>query len=189
MEMNAKAEQSFDMKQSIMEGWIQSFTGRRVYPLALTPDQISLEDIAHALALKCRFTGHCTNFYSIAQHSVLASRYVDENFREALMHDAAEYILPDVATPIKHLIPGFKELEHQVEKVIAERFDLKFPWPANIKEIDNRLVVTERRDFMLIVPELKWDIPAEPLTGRLHSWGWRDAAREFLKTARTLGVE
>lgn len=46
-----------------MTTWIQTYTGRRVEPLNLQPEQVCLDDIAHALSNKCRFTGHCREFY------------------------------------------------------------------------------------------------------------------------------
>ena len=55
--------------------WIQSWTGRRVFPLDPLPDDIDVRDIAHALAHVNRFTGHTKYGYSVAQHSVLASAH------------------------------------------------------------------------------------------------------------------
>ena len=56
--------------------WIQVYTGGQFWPLDPRPEEIHIEDIAHALALTCRFTGHCREFYSVAQHSLLVSYYV-----------------------------------------------------------------------------------------------------------------
>lgn len=178
----------YDMTKSVMKGWIQTYSGRKVYPLDLTPSMVCLEDIAHALSMKCRFTGHCSKFYSVAQHSTLAAWLAPElHKREALMHDAAEYILPDVAGPIKPFLPGFKELEHQVEQVIAKRFGLEWPWPPAIKAIDNQLVVTERRDLMKDVG-LKWDVPAAPYKFPITPWSPREAEMAFLQYASQLGI-
>lgn len=60
--------------------WIQTFTGRRFWPLDPRPEDVCIEDIAHALSLKCRFGGHCTRFYSVAEHSVHVSNYVPAEF-------------------------------------------------------------------------------------------------------------
>ena len=183
----------YDMTNSVMSGWIQTFSGRKVYPLDLTPSMVCLEDIAHALSMKCRFTGHCDRFYSVAQHSILVASWIardnPELMRDALMHDAAEYILPDVAGPIKPFLPGFKELEHQVEKVIAKRFDLTFPRSPIIKHWDNVLVVTERAQLMKDVPALKWDVPAECLKNyTIDCWSPEVAERNFLFWATMLGI-
>ena len=82
--------------------WIQTYTGRKVYPLELTADQVCVEDVAHALSLKCRFAGHCRRFYSVADHSLRVAAILPPPLRLAgLLHDAAEAYLPDVAGPIK----------------------------------------------------------------------------------------
>lgn len=43
--------------------WIQTFTGRKVFPLHLRPDDVCIEDIAHHLSNLCRFTGATRSFY------------------------------------------------------------------------------------------------------------------------------
>lgn len=82
--------------------WIQTFTGKKVFPLAMTTDMVDIKDIAHALSLKCRFTGHCRTFYSVAEHSMRVAELVRPELKlAALLHDAAEAYLPDFARPIK----------------------------------------------------------------------------------------
>jgi len=189
----------FDMTKSVMEGWVQTYTRSQVWPLKLTVDQVDLNDIAHALSMKVRFTGHCNRFYSIAEHSVRVCLEVQFNQNvlgdydpnllmcSALMHDAAEYILPDVAAPIKHMLPGFKELEHKVEQVIASRFELKWPWPKEVKDADNALVLLERRDNMK--PNVHpWDVPGLPSGQHLQYWEPAEAERAFLLMAQLLGI-
>jgi 5'-deoxynucleotidase YfbR-like HD superfamily hydrolase len=83
--------------------WIQTYQGGCFEPFNPHPDQIHIRDIAHALALTCRFTGHCLDFYSVAQHSVMVSQIVSHKHALAgLLHDASEAYLTDVASPIKH---------------------------------------------------------------------------------------
>jgi len=59
--------------------WIQTFSGLQFWPLDPRPDEINIEDIAHALSLQCRFGGHCNRFYSVADHSIHVSMLVENS--------------------------------------------------------------------------------------------------------------
>jgi len=85
-----------------MNAWIQTISGRK-FPLAEPdPNQIDIEDIAHALSMLCRFNGHCTQFYSVAEHSMHVSHEISNDLALAgLLHDAAEAYLGDVPSPLK----------------------------------------------------------------------------------------
>lgn len=123
--------------------------GRTLSLLRPDPALIDIGDIAHALALTCRFGGHARQFYSVAQHSVLVSRNVAPVIaKEALLHDAAEAYLGDIIRPLKHLLPDYQAIEHTWEHAIATAFDLLLTPRATrqIKEADLRALVTERRD-------------------------------------------
>lgn len=97
----------------------------------------------------CRFNGHCSDFYSVAQHSVMVSHLVPEHLAfMGLMHDAAEAYVGDVPTPIKQLIPQFKLLELHVWQLIARRFDLPMALPDQIKRADLQALATERKQLM-----------------------------------------
>jgi hypothetical protein len=61
--------------------WIQTFTGKQFNFADPQPDQICIEDIAHALANICRFNGHIKTHYSVAAHSVIASYLVPKERR------------------------------------------------------------------------------------------------------------
>jgi hypothetical protein len=136
--------------------WIQTFTGRAFWPLDPNPEHVCIEDIAHALAMKCRYTGHVKRFYSVAQHSVLASYTVPPmDALWGLMHDASEAYLPDVARPVKRNMPGFREIEDKVMEAVAERFSLPMPMPESIHHADLVLLATERRDLMAD-PPYRW---------------------------------
>lgn len=88
--------------------WIQTYSGRAVHLLDPSPDEICLEDIAHALALKARFSGRTKWYYSVAQHCVLGADYILRRLPQSccfalsfLLHALGEVYLPDVASPLK----------------------------------------------------------------------------------------
>src|SRR5688572_18527016 len=85
--------------------WILTATGRSFWPLDPRADEICIDDIAQALAKVCRFGGHCCDFYSVAQHSVLVAHLVERSHPQlalhALLHDAAEAYLGDFTQPLK----------------------------------------------------------------------------------------
>ena len=71
--------------------WIQTYLGIQFWPLDPRPEEVMLFDIAHSLSNMCRFTGHCREFYSVAQHSVIVSQNVPrEDAAWGLLHDASE---------------------------------------------------------------------------------------------------
>lgn len=129
--------------------WIQSYTGKKVYPLNIKPEEIDIVDIAWGLSNKCRYNGHTSRFYSVAEHSILVSQCVPKKYRlEGLLHDAAEAYLPDVPRPIKHLLMGFKEIEEDMERIIAEKYKLIFPYPDEVKEADTDIINNEYEALM-----------------------------------------
>lgn len=164
--------------------WIATYTGRKFYPLDPRVEDIDIVDIAHALSMKCRFTGHCRDFYSVAQHSVLVSRLVPpEHALWGLMHDAAEAYLPDVARPIKALLVGFSDIEARVMRCVAERFSMPADEPACVKAADTRLLLAEKRDLMPPGPDWgEWaDAVVDVPCATIHAWTQRAAEDIFLR--------
>lgn len=144
--------------------WIQTFTGRQFWPLDPRPEDVDILDIAHALANKCRYTGHTSRFYSVAEHSIYVSFVVPEEHRKwALLHDAAEAYLADVARPIKQYLPGWKELEAKVMLAICQRFNLVPIEPAEVKRADTAILHDEKRDLFAQHPAREWDLTEAPL--------------------------
>ena len=56
--------------------WIQTYSGRRFSLTEPSAEDVDIDDVAHALSLLCRFTGHVSEHYSVAQHCVIVSRLV-----------------------------------------------------------------------------------------------------------------
>lgn len=135
-----------------MSSSIVTYTGRIIDPLDPDPDLISIRDIAHALSNQCRFTGHVREFYSVATHSVLATLLVPQQYQlDALMHDASEAYLSDIARPVKHGLgfgEAYREVESRLQECIADKFDLNWPIPDSVHEADDTLLRSEQRDLM-----------------------------------------
>jgi hypothetical protein len=163
--------------------WIQTFTGRRVWPLRVQVSDINIEDIAHSLSMQCRFTGHVKAFYSIAQHSTLVSQHcAPADAMWGLLHDASEYVLHDLPRPLKRH-PDFafyRSAEEDCMRAICDAFRLPHEMPASVEETDARMLATEARDLMSpIHPD--WKDLREPYPMlRISSWSPRFAKHEFV---------
>lgn len=163
------------------EDFIQLYSGRDFYFLNPDPDDIDEEDIAHTLSLLCRFGGHCREFYSVAQHSVLASYYCAPGFEfEALMHDATEAYLVDMPRPIKDVLKGYRDIEANLDTVIRAKYGLPLEMTEECKRIDNVMLATERRDLM---PPTRspWRWLPEPLEMKINPWSPEKAAKKFIE--------
>jgi hypothetical protein len=120
-------------------------SGRRLDLLDPTPLDIEVEDIAHGLAFVARWNGqtHGDWPYSVAEHSLL----VEEIFGRlnpgtaprwrlaALLHDAPEYVLGDMISPVKAAIgQGYGELDARLSAAVHLRFGLPAELPAPVKK-------------------------------------------------------
>lgn len=149
--------------------YIRTFSGKKVWPLNPRVSDIDIKDILHALPNICRFTGHTREFYSVAQHSCLmylamaGSMYDDMERKWALLHDASEAYLCDIARPVKQHLAEYKEYEDRLMKVIAKAFNLEWPMPDSVKYFDNVLLATERRDLMNGPVKILGDYDTTPL--------------------------
>ncbi len=170
--------------------WMQTFSGVKFWPLDPRPEDVRLEDIAHALSLQCRFAGHCRHFYSVAQHSVLVSSICPPDGKlHGLFHDAAEAYLQDMIRPLKS-VDGFsacyRAAEQAIMDVICRRFG--FPlWQLHcVSHADEILLATEARDLMGGESAGKWSLRAEPLPERISGWPAPMAEQVFLDAAEAL---
>jgi hypothetical protein len=132
--------------------WIQTYSGAAFWPLDPWHNEVLIEDIAHALSMQCRYTGHTREFYSVAQHSVLVSTICDaQDAAWGLLHDASEAYLCDVSRPVKvqpELEP-YRAAEQKVQAVIMERFGIEGAEPQSVKRADRAMLWIEYRDQML----------------------------------------
>ena len=168
--------------------WMQTFTGRQFWPLDPRPDEVFIEDIAHALSMQCRYGGHCRRFYSVAEHSVHVARSVPrEHARWALLHDASEAYVVDVPRPLKRFLAGYKPAEDRVMAAICARFSLPEDMPTEVDVIDKRIVTDERAN--LSTSFARWDSTPEPIGVDLNYWLPAQARAVFLAEFRWLFPE
>ena len=137
--------------------WIQTFSGGQFDLANLEFTEIDILDVMHALSNTCRFSGHCCEFYSVAQHSVMVSYLVPKHLAfEALMHDAAEAFLTDIPAPFKPMMPDYVAHEKRVHRCIADQFGLAYEIDPLIKQADMVALATERRDLLFKTNDV-WD--------------------------------
>jgi hypothetical protein len=127
--------------------WIITYSGTKFHLGDPAPEEISIEDIAHALSNICRFTGHIREYYSVAEHSVLVSNMCD-NPLEGLLHDASEAYMADLNSPLKSMLPEYKKIQHNMEKAINERFGIPYPFSDDLRDCDTAQLKTEARNLL-----------------------------------------
>src|SRR5208283_3910606 len=156
--------------------WIQTWTGRKFSLLDPQPEDVCIEDIAHALTNICRFNGHCRGFYSVAQHSVHVADLVPTPYKlDALLHDAGEAYYGDITRPQKEIyrqithhetrcgpMCDFDNFIRRIDKIIAMALHLSTPTPDCVHHADNVMLATEARDLMRKPPE-PWVSLPQPL--------------------------
>lgn len=187
-----------------------TFTGQCVDLLNPDPDTINITDIAWSLSHICRYNGHTNRFYSVAQHSVLVSQWLQEQplpditplgrkmlYWFALMHDAAEAYIGDSVTLIKNnrgwmttnLGNGAEFYkERDIETMIGARIEMACTprWFADAYfGVPDEMVQEwiRRADMTLANDELIDLMGFERVRighGRIKSWKPRKAYRRFM---------
>lgn len=138
---------------------IETYTGRFVDTNDPDPNSIALEDIAHALAFTCRYGGHCTRFYSVAEHSVLCSRRMERQGASlalqmaALHHDDAEAYLGDIPRPLKPLlgvryVRMTRRMDAAIVKALSLAGDAANFHDPRVKAADNWALFVEARKLL-----------------------------------------
>lgn len=133
---------------------ILTFSGN--YYNYLDPENsiINIYDVAHALSNICRYSGHCRDFYSVAEHSINVLKLLEDcprNIRKAgLLHDSSESVMLDIVTPLKNLLPDYKKLEEIIEADMSKKLDFQYPLPLSVKWADTMMLMIEQQELMNI---------------------------------------
>lgn len=193
--------------------WIQTYSGLRFDLLEPTQQTIDIHDIVVSLARTPRFNAHYVgesidDIYSVAQHSVLVAEYlrnmgVDPIMQKVgLFHDAHEYVIGDIPTPVQHALDSLcgkfhvgsismiKMLKDKIQRAIHEKVGLSPAYIDHpiIKKADMAIQATEKRDLMDTLRKLDWDnsnLP-EPTPGKIRIWSPSTAYECFMVTLRNI---
>lgn len=160
---------------------IRTFTGRYVDIWELKAEDVALEDIAHALSNICRYNGHIPENYSVAEHSFRVMSWVLNQgvndpvvLMQALLHDAAEAYISDLARPIKYELSQYRELEAKLEEKLFPILGVPFPLDPIVKEADNAVLRYEWDNYVV-----------GPFSNERH-WTHKEAEAIFLDAYKHL---
>lgn len=124
--------------------WQRMLSGRRLDLLDPTPVDIEISDIAHGLSFVARWNGQTRGdwAYSVAEHSLLVEEIhrhgqpdADPRWRlAALLHDAPEYVIGDMISPVKAALGReYGEMDQRLSAAIHLRFGLPAQLPKTVK--------------------------------------------------------
>lgn len=152
--------------------WIRTRSGRFHFT-APSSGEIDIKDIAHALSNVCRFGGHTSTFYSVAEHSYRASKIVKPwAALMALLHDAQEAYCHDISTPIKQHagMDWYRQIEDEIQWHIYQKYGVFTPGllvdqQLEVWRADRAMFGAEARDLM--PADAGWEqwseeVPADP---------------------------
>jgi uncharacterized protein len=129
------------MSEPAPRAWQRMLSGRRLDLLDPAPRDIEIADIAHGLARVARWNGQTRgpHVFSVAQHSLLVEavgRHIAPGCSaaeslELLLHDAPEYVVGDIISPLKAAIgDAYRGVELRLLAAIRRRFGLAEPSPT-----------------------------------------------------------
>lgn len=170
-----------------------TYTGKQFDPLCITPDDVSLPDIAHSLSLLCRGGGHMKYFYTVGLHSLNCAREAsarglsDRMALICLLHDASEAYLSDIIRPVKPHLTNYIELEERIMQTILTHFqlqDLSDEEHRLWRQIDDEILDHEL--FYLMAGEKDRSLVPLMTVPDLRERPHKEVEQEFLELANAL---
>lgn len=158
--------------------FITTITGGKFY--LDKPDFTDITAIAHALSMLVRFNGHCSKFYSVAEHSVNVAALMEHlgigDPFEGLMHDITEAFLSDMPAPYKQRFRELAKFDKEMDALAREAYGL----PKKIT------VECKRCDIMMCFIEAYY---LSPYKGEEYKdpWNLRGWALEFVNEFEPVG--
>jgi hypothetical protein len=168
------------MSSDIVRRKIAVFDGQLVDPFTVThlDGVFRIETIAHAMSMLCRYGGHVSRFYSVAEHCLLVESVVERRIndmpsidrlrlcmrRYALIHDASEAYLIDLPAPLKHMdtMREYREVEARLLWELRQWFGVCGSDYEFVTNIDVEIRGTEARQLFRVIPP-KWEAKLAPV--------------------------
>lgn len=193
-------------RDAARRAWQRMLSGRRLDLLDPAPRDIEIADIAHGLARVARWNGQTRgpHVFSVAQHSLLveavgrhlAPACTGPEGLELLLHDAPEYVVGDIISPLKAAIgDAYRGIELRLLDAMRRRYGLPAPAPALaglVKRADRMAAHVEAVRLAGFAPDeaaLYFGGAAglpEPVLALAEPWPTAEAERRFLDRFRAL---
>lgn len=181
---------------SLSDLWMQTYTGRQFFPYAPKADDVCIEDIAHHLALTCRYNGACEWHYSVAQHSVYVSQFLEREGYDmewqliGLLHDAAEAYCNDLVRPVKKGLDEYERLEWGIQRAIGEKFGLNpLSFSGAILHHADYAVGEAEKEQIMKAPPAPWEPYHTRADIHITEMAWQHAEMQFLARYRLLEAQ
>lgn len=151
--------------------WIETYTGKKFYPLDPRAEDVDIFDIAHHLSNLCRYTGATSQFYSVAQHSLELSYHSERQGEPKkqqlayLLHDAHEAYVNDMSLPMKEnfkilgLLEAWNKVVANIDAVIFQKYGIN---DVVLADYDHRILLDEKKRFFRYSPN-EWELDCKPL--------------------------
>jgi len=177
-----------------MTTYAETVSGTLLDLRAPAADLVFIDDIARSLAKVARFNGHIDRLYTTATHCCLLSDWVleqDWGDRQKallmLLHHGVDVYISDIPFSVRAVVPEIKPLKEAIERCVAVRFDMEWPWPqwlldGNIRIIKHEMAImtAHSREYIASLS----DLPA--IEVEFPDWSCDRSEEEFLMRFRRL---
>lgn len=158
-----------------MKKLLTTYSGLKLDPGNIKPEDINIYDIAAGLSAMPRFAGQTRHVFTVASHSIILSTLVPKEYAlVALLHDSSEAYIADLPSMVKALLPDYQRLEASIMDSVASAFKITKDQLEYIKSYDKQVAEIERQVLFGLVLE------------RDYTPVMRQIANELMLTRRTI---